>query len=207
MHFDNDLLSIIFLLFIAIVITGVISNLIPYDVGLIIPTFGFICIALWIAYDYILQSRYNAKEQCMQKKYNNVLNNLKECKTKKDKSNDVIVLNKENDELVNKENDELVNKENEPIKITSQNKSEIDIDMYNGTRDIKQMHQDLGCSGDTMICNRMKYMGLQPQLAKDIRASFNKYTLKGIYEEELRQNADRIWWEDDPSLDELDLEF
>lgn len=78
---------------------------------------------------------------------------------------------------------------------------EFDIDVYNGVGDIENIYRKMGTIGDNLICNRMKYMGMQPKLSKDIRAAYNKYTMQPMFEEELREQADKIWWEND----QLDL--
>lgn len=58
-------------------------------------------------------------------------------------------------------------------------------------------------TGDTLLCNRMKYMGSQPQLSQDIRATWNVRKLQPWVEEELREQEDKIWWEADFLDDQL----
>jgi len=81
--------------------------------------------------------------------------------------------------------------------------NEYDIDMHNQLHSIQDMHSAMGASGDTMLCNRMKYMGVQAQLSKDIRASWNKYSVQPWLEEELQEHANREWW----NSDHLEAEF
>jgi len=68
---------------------------------------------------------------------------------------------------------------------------------------IKDFHTKMGCCADTRLFNRMKFMGIQPQWSKDIRAAWNKYSLQPYLEDELREHADRIWW----NSDHLESEF
>lgn len=86
--------------------------------------------------------------------------------------------------------------------VDKQHVSEFDIDMHNGEL-FQKIYPRMGCCGDTAIANRMKYMGMQPQVSKAIRASFNKHTMQPYLEEELRAHADREWW----ASDFLDYDF
>lgn len=76
-------------------------------------------------------------------------------------------------------------------------KGDFDIDMYQGKKTMQELFPEMGCSADTRITNRMKYMGMQPQLASVIRSSYNKYSLQPFIEEELREHAKRTWWDSD----------
>ena len=69
--------------------------------------------------------------------------------------------------------------------------------MCNENYNIKDIYKNMACDGDNSIANRMKYMGVQPQISKNIRALYNKYTLKPYIEEELREQSNREWWNSD----------
>jgi hypothetical protein len=58
----EDIISVIFLAFVAIVISAIISNVHLPHMGM--PTFIIIAVGLWISYDYILLKRYDAKLKC-----------------------------------------------------------------------------------------------------------------------------------------------
>ena len=60
----SDILSVLFLALVCIVISGLVYKFAPRNSNLIIPSFAFIAVALWIAYDYMMLSRYKAKEKC-----------------------------------------------------------------------------------------------------------------------------------------------
>jgi len=78
-----------------------------------------------------------------------------------------------------------------------------DIGLYNG-ESIQNLHQQMGCDGDTALCNRSKYAGMQPQVSIENRASYNKYSFQPYVEEELRDNENRDWWD---NIDYLDKEL
>jgi hypothetical protein len=92
----------------------------------------------------------------------------------------------------------------EPQKL---NEDEFEIEFHaRGTYEegrMKDMFPHMGCNGDTALFNRMKYMSVQPQMAAVNRESFNKYSAQPWFEEELREHAEREWW----NADHLDAEF
>jgi hypothetical protein len=196
----ENILSVVFLALICIVISTVVGMFATNNSGLIIPTSVFVSICLWIVYDYMLINRYKAKEQCMRDKYN--LNKTDELA---DELADELLLGSINDIDDEPEVEELKEVSNpaEMGRPKKENPDEFDIDMYNSEQSLQCMHKDMGCGGDTMLCNRMKYMGLQPQLSKDIRSAFDKYTLQPYFEEELREQSEREWW----NSDHLESEF
>lgn len=71
------------------------------------------------------------------------------------------------------------------------------LEFFNNYMDIRDMHKNMGATGDNLLFNRMKYVAIQPQVAKDIRARWNTNSLKPFVEEELRAQAEKIWWEND----------
>jgi len=73
----------------------------------------------------------------------------------------------------------------------------------NNTNDVKHVHEAMGCLSDNAFTNRMKYTGMQSQLAAVNRASYNAKSLKPWLEEELNENANREWW----NSDHLDSKF
>jgi len=68
---------------------------------------------------------------------------------------------------------------------------------------IKKYHHLMGGDADNFMCNRMKYSSMQPQMSKDIRARHNKYKFQQYYEQELREQENRDWWETDELDDEM----
>jgi hypothetical protein len=190
----NDILSVIFLALICIVIAGIVKSLGIEGSGLIIPSFVFMAIGLWITYDYMMIKRYRAKEKCNKDRME-----LLEAR--------IIVsqMAEEDEDNRNIPDIETVVEHHLPQidKLKKERDDEYDIDLYNGETSIKDMHANMGCTGDTMICNRMKYMAVQPQLSKDIRASWNKNSFMPYIEEELREHAEREWW----NSDHLDAEM
>jgi hypothetical protein len=192
MNKGNDILSVIFLALICIVIAGIVKGLGIEGSGLIIPSFVFMAIGLWIAYDYMMVKRYRAKEKCNKDRIA-----MLEAR--------MIASQMAEDDEDNRNIPVIETPvEHAPARIAKPKKErhdEYDIDLYNGETSIKDMHTNMGCTGDTMICNRMKYMAVQPQLSKDIRARWNKNSFMPYVEEELREHAEREWWNSD-HLDE-----
>ena len=82
-------------------------------------------------------------------------------------------------------------------KFEKQHSNEYDIEIYSGVDDIRKLYTHMGSNGDTQICNRMKYMGVQPKLSQDIRASYNKYSQEPFFTQELEEQSNKIWWEND----------
>lgn len=64
-------------------------------------------------------------------------------------------------------------------------------------KDIPDIHHYMGSRGDTQMCNRMKYMQMQPKLSQKNRADYNKYSLQPFLEEELQEHSEREWWNSD----------
>lgn len=195
MEYGEDILSVIFLALVAIVIAALVYKLAPGNSKLIVPSFILICVGLWVSYDYILIGRRKA---------------VKKCKRRHRKKAKKVALEIA-DEAAEPDNTEpppMNQEENKPEPpVVKKNEKEIDIDMYlhnlNSQYDIQPIHHMMGCATDTQITNRMKYMGLQPQLARDIRTGWNKYSFQPYVEEELRQYADLEWWNSDHLENEL----
>ena len=77
------------------------------------------------------------------------------------------------------------------------NDTEVDIGLHQG-KSIEEMYRFMASPGDTKIANRMKYMGMQAQLSKDIRAGWNAESMRPWLEAELRDHAaNREWWNSD----------
>jgi hypothetical protein len=73
-------------------------------------------------------------------------------------------------------------------------KNEFDINYYKTDITIQDIHKDMGSTLDNKLSNRMKYMGLQNKISKDTRSRFNRYTIQPYFEEELKENENRDWW-------------
>ena len=91
----------------------------------------------------------------------------------------------------------FASKPSQPAKFEKQHSNEYDIEIYSGVDDIRKLYTHMGSNGDTQICNRMKYMGVQPKLSQDIRASYNKYSQEPFFTQELEEQSNKIWWEND----------
>jgi hypothetical protein len=61
---------------------------------------------------------------------------------------------------------------------------------------------DLACPGDNLLSLRMWENGKRSKTAMDNRARFDKYSFLHYVDEELRNTAESIWWDDD-SLEHL----
>lgn len=182
----DDILSVLFLAFVCLIVSGLVYKLVPQRSILLVPSFILIAIGLWISYDYILLRRYKAKEQCNKQK------NIREIHTLVDE------INNDAYEGGDLNSQDLQDNQN-PKKATPVEKlleCDFDIDVHNQV-DIRDMYHHMGSSGDNQIANRMKYLGMQPQLSKNIRAAHNRYTLQPYFEEELRENEEREWWNND----------
>ena len=186
MDSGDDVLSVIFLALVCIVIAGIVRTVTPS--GMMMPTFSLIAICLWIAYDYMLQQRYKAKKAC--------LNKDKEIQEANEQINKIA--SELNNDVEEQETEPVVKEEAEPVQ---KHQNEFDISMFNAAT-IPELHTSMGCSGDTQISNRMKYMGLQAKLSQDIRARHNMKALLPYFDEELKANENRDWW--DAEQDHLD---
>ena len=183
----EDILSVIFLALICIVIAGIIHSIAPGQ--MMVPTFALIAVCLWIAYDYMLMSRYKAKKACL-----NQPAELEEIDKKiQDLANE---LSSSDEEDIYTDDQEDTNAELS-LKPEAKHKNEFDIDMYDRELSIQELYKDTGCSGDTRMANRMKYMSLQAKLSQDIRARWNAEKFRPYFEEELRDNETRDWWDNE----------
>jgi hypothetical protein len=189
--YGDDILSVVFLAFVCIVIAGVMHQLLPHNSMLIVPTVALISVSLWIAYDYMMLKRHSTqcKKHIMQPSINTTsginVNNNADNADNADNAKELESASKPNVSIEN-----TYNKLREPQR---QSQQDFDIDYYNKNADIRDIHGEMGFTGDTRLCNRMKYMGLQPQLSKNIRASWNARILQPWVEEELREHEERNW--------------
>jgi hypothetical protein len=200
----EDVLSICFLAFVCLVFGGLVIRLFPDNAHFIIPSFALICIGLWISYDYILTKRYEDIDKCRKRKEIQLLenHNMKYHNTQIDEPHVEPSTNvKPNTKPDNKKEVDKYNNKKEIDKYN--NKKEIDITLVDNGDSIQKVHSYMGTLGDTKLFNRMKYSGLQPQLAKDIRARYNKYSMLPYFKEELDEQENRIWWENDALENEL----
>lgn len=184
----DDILSVIFLTLICIIVSAIVMKLTPGNSNLIVPSFAVICVGMWIAYDYMTISR-----NVVRKKHRREKNNADEIQELVDDINQQSSMGGSyEDNGQDSEQDE--DKEPTPKK---QNDSEFDIDMYNGNGDIRKIYQEMSNSGDTQLANRMKYIGMQPKLSKDIRANWNKHGLLPYVEAELAEGEAKHWYGND----------
>lgn len=180
----DDILSVIFLALICIVIAGIVHRLTP--AGLMMPSFALMAICLWIAYDYIMIKRHQARDTCKKSQSEEDA----EIEKKINKLSDEIADHDSNTKGADDISDDIVNLQPE-----SKNNGEFDIDLYNEQLSIQELHKNMGCTADNRIANRMKYMGMQPKLATDIRSRMNRYTLLPYFEEDCKASEDRDWWD------------
>lgn len=183
----EDILSVIFLALICIVIAGIVHRIAPGQ--MMVPTFALIAVCLWIAYDYMLMSRYKAKKACL-----NQPAELEEIDKKIQELANELSSSDEGDTYTDDQED--TNAELS-LKPEAKHKNEFDIDMYDRELSIQELYKDTGCSGDTRMANRMKYMGLQARMSQDIRARWNAEKFRPYFEEELRDNETRDWWDNE----------
>lgn len=190
----EDILSVIFLVLICIVIAGIVHKMVPGQ--MMIPTFALIAICLWIALDYMLMQRHKAKMACtvVAKEKDDIDDQIKQLteELNASDSNDMLNAPDEGDQNIEAS-----------LKPEAKHKNEFDIDMYDRELSTQELFKDSGCSGDTRLANRMKYMALQARMSQDIRAKWNAEKFRPYFEEELREGEDRDWW--DVEADYLDL--
>lgn len=235
--YGNDILSVVFLTIICVIISGIIVKYTPHKLHLVVPSVALISIILWIAYDYILQRRDQAKRMTKKKPtYKSVSQLIYEINTAQDPDDRVynengggIDLEKQAslsdssddsdatnmaDEGHNNRQDKYIEKNDDKkqgniqppfylknpnqLKLVKFDNNEFDIDYYSDPTkefDIRQVYNEMGGDGDTALCNRMKYQGMQAKLSKDIRSIYNKHSAEPYFIEELREQENRHWYE------------
>jgi hypothetical protein len=176
----EDLLSVVFLALVCIVIAGIVHKMVPS--GMMVPTFALIAICLWVAYDYMMLKRYKAKQACAD--------------SKKSKSSD---LDDKIAKLTESVGEPPIVSKTDPDEKPSltpkeEHKNEFDIAMYDRELSVQELFKDMGCTGDTRMANRMKYMGLQPKMSIDVHARLNSEKLRPFFEEEMHDNEVAEWW-------------
>ena len=185
----GDIISVAFLALFAIIVACLMITMLQTIA--IMPMFALIAVCLWIAYDYMIRKRAQLENQC-------------EGASKLPKNDDL-------DEKINKLTDELETDiatigddttEDNSAEPAAKHKNEYDIALYTDKLDYKQLFNESGCSGDTKLANRMKYMSVQDKLAANLRTKWNVEKLRPYVEEELRAGEARDWW--DAEADYLD---
>ncbi len=190
----EDILSVIFLVLICIVVAGIVHKMVPSE--MMVPTFALIAVCLWVALDYMLMQRHQAKQACAvaESKQDNIDAQIKQLTEELNAADDSDLSEDQEDEAIDIE---------ASLKPEAKHKNEFDIDLYDRELSTKELFKDSGCAGDTRIANRMKYMGLQARMSQDIRAKWNAEKFRPYFEEELRDGENRDWW--DTEADYLDL--
>jgi type III secretory pathway component EscV len=196
----EDILSVVFLALIAIVISAIVHQMLPG--GLNMPVFVLIAVCLWVMYDYMMLSRYNSKKTCLVKQNKRKTDNLEQQISDLTKQ-----LNKPTeDDLQERELEiqveQIDQNRQQEIKPEAQHLNEYDIHMYAGdfSEKIKDMHTLMGCTADTRLANRMKYAGMQSQIATENRARWNAEKLRPYFEEEFEEFDNSAWWENDAAF-------
>jgi hypothetical protein len=186
----QDILSIFFLLLVVLVVSGLVYRYGYNNPVVIVPMFVLISVCFWIALDHILQTRYRKKEQCLIARY--------------EKKNQIEGLEGEMQEETTEDPSLLLQLEEQikkalDVEPKEPPKADFELEFHQKAQEpnIKGMHKEMACSADTALCNRMKYLALQPKMSQDIQAKFNKYTILPYFEEELREQENKIWWEND----------
>lgn len=191
----DEILKTIFLVMVFLVISGIMYNELPGY--MMMPTFAVMAICLWISLDYMLclgkDKMYKVKPK--DKMYQMEPVEIKDLESQNVKPE----LPKDDIELPDLVNTKPVNIA-PPNSLEGQQKKDCDISY----KTIPEAHVYMGCSADNQMTNRMKYMGLQPKLAADIRAQHNVYKLMPYFDEELRDWEASEWWQDEADvLDEF----
>jgi hypothetical protein len=179
----EDYLGILFLAFVCIILASLIKALLPDHSILLVPSFAFICIGLWMTYDYTLATRYKKRLACM---LEHQMNNELYDETDQITNEDII------DDMPNNQQD--YNQDYNQDNRQDYNQDDI-IEKYNKEMSIKENHANMGCTADTHIFNRMKYAGIQPQLSKIIRSAWNVRKFQPYIDAELKENENRDWWD------------
>jgi hypothetical protein len=184
----DDILGIVFLALVCIIVGSLVRSLLPEGSYLFVPSGVFLLVCLWIAYDYILNERHEARTKCpsLKRKHRNAMVDIQRL------VNEINAANDEPETPPRKTPKE--EHRNQPM--VKEHDGEIDIDLYN-MKTIPEMHKNMGCDADTALYNRMKYQSLQPRMSQDIRAQWNKFSLQPYLEEELQDHANREWWNSD----------
>ncbi len=61
--------------------------------------------------------------------------------------------------------------------------------------DLRKQYNNMGASGDNLIASRMQYLSTMNKRAMDIRSRYDKYSALHLFDEELRDNEYRDWWD------------
>jgi len=181
----EDILSVIFLVLVCIVVSSIAYRLAPGQ--MMVPTFALIAVCLWISLDFILMKRHKARAACK------AAHNHSDSEVDAKISELTSELNFVDDKDINNHSAPKI----DTIAPAAKHASEFDIDLYDKGLSIQELYKDMGCSGDTKIANRMKYMGLQERMAQDIRSRWNVEKLRPYLEEELSDNEHRDWWDNE----------
>ena len=192
---NEDIISVFFLAIICIVISSIIYRIAPMNINLLVPSCAIISVMLWVAYDYMLNTKYELAMRKLNEEHAGYSQTLDEIVY------EINSLGDYDDESPSTDEGFKSRPNYTSEKLVKQHPNEYDLEIYSGIDDIRKLYTHMGSNGDTQICNRMKYMGVQPRLSKDIRASYNKHTIEPFFQEELNEQENKIWWE----MDMLDI--
>ena len=185
----EDIISVFFLAIICIVISTIIYRISPVNINLLVPSCAIISVMLWVAYDYMLNNKYEHAMHKLNEEREEITQTLEE------------IVHEINNAVDDRPSTDEGFQSKNVAPLVKQHPNEFDLEIYSGTDDIRKLYTHMGSNGDTQICNRMKYMAVQPRLSKDIRASYNKHTIEPFFQEELNEQENKIWWE----MDMLDV--
>ena len=191
----EDYLGILFLAFVCIILASLIKALLPDHSILLVPSFAFICIGLWMTYDYTLATRYKKRLACM---LEHQMNDELYDETDQINNEDIIddmPNNQQDNNLDNQQDNNLDNQQDNNLDYNLDYNQDDIIEKYNKEMSIKENHANMGCTADTHIFNRMKYAGIQPQLSKIIRSAWNVRKFQPYIDAELKENENRDWWD------------
>ena len=182
----DDIISNVYLIILVIIVCILFSSLDPLFIINIFVIISIIMCAVFLHNMYKLNEIIN--DYSMQGKLDNEnskSNDSNDSNAKLEQTNSNFLIDPYESKTYS---EKIVNDQKE-----LQNKS---IDNFVNMNEIIEneiINKYLGSSGDNGIATRMKYLGEQSKTSTDIRASYNKNSIKYLLEEELRENENRDW--------------
>ena len=201
----QDNLHVIFLSVIAVIFSGIVSVQGRLECSVWLPGLVFSLITAWIMYENISFDYRDDRAKCTGGSDTNLVVVSQE-ELEEELEEELTNINKEahydtgNDTSNDTGNDKGEQVFEQVLKKLKDNDLKYD---QTSEREWKTQYSSMGCSGDNALANRMKYMGIQPQLSQTIRASYNKYLLQPYLEAELKEHSEREWWSSDHLEDEF----
>lgn len=207
----DDILSVIFLVFVCLVIMGLAKHIAP---NMVMPSFVVLAVGLWIVYDFMLVKRYKSKEKCLKKSLMRRMHKesplvhiprtlTEDEESVLDKSGGLKNIRIDYVKNLGDDNDNINEGTGIDLKTPKKKYSDVSLTRQSSNEDDFEVIDVPNSDGQ--IADRMKYMAIQPQQSILARANFGSHSAKHIFDEEFEEDENLVWWENVDQMEHQSL--